>query len=70
MLYLYYTNLCKSIEKNKFITEVMEKCRVTYPTVRSWVSPTTSKIYRYPKPIYRGIIAEIAGIEENQLFEE
>lgn len=70
MLYLYYTNLGKSIEKNKFITEVMDKCRVTYPTVRSWVSPPNSKIYRNPKPIYRGIIAGITGIEETQLFEE
>ena len=70
MLYMYYTNLGKNIKKNIFITEVMEKCRVTYPTVRSWVSPPNSRIHRNPKPIYRGIIAEIAGIEENQLFEQ
>ena len=68
MLYLYYTNLANSSEKNKFIAEVIEKCRVNYPTVRSWIAKPTSSTRRSPKPVYRGILAEITGIQENTLF--
>ena len=70
MLHLYYTNLCNSNEKNKFIAEIMQKCRVSYPTVRSWIAKPGTKVYRIPKPIYRGIISEVIGVQENQLFEE
>ncbi len=68
MLHLYYTNLTKGSEKNNFIAEIMEKCRVNYPTVRSWISNPATKVHRTPKPLYRGIIAEITGIQENELF--
>lgn len=68
MLYLYYTNLKKGDEKNKFIAEVMEKCRVGYPTVCSWIKKSTLKGYRIPKPVYRPIISEITGMKEDKLF--
>ena len=70
MLHLYYTNLSNSNEKNKFIAEIIEKCRVSYPTVRSWIAKPGSTIYRIPKLIYRGIISEVTGIQENQLFRD
>lgn len=70
MLHLYYTNLSNSNDKNKFIAEIIEKCRVSYPTVRSWIAKPGTTVYRIPKPIYRGIISEVIGIQENQLFEE
>jgi hypothetical protein len=68
MLHLYYTNLLNSEEKNKFIAEVVEKCRVNYPTVRSWIAKPSSLNSRSPKPIYRGILSQITGIQENELF--
>lgn len=68
MLHLYYTNLGSNDDKNKFITEIIEKCRVNYPTVRSWIAKPGSSTYRIPKPIYRGIISEMTGIQENELF--
>ena len=70
MLRMYYTNLGSKSEKNKFIAEVMEKCRVNYPVVRSWLAPTASKTRRIPKPVYRGILSEITGMPENKLFRE
>jgi hypothetical protein len=68
MLHLYYTNLLNSEEKNKFIAEVVEKCRVNYPTVRSWIAKPSSSNSRSPKPIYRGILSQITGIQEDELF--
>ena len=68
MLHLYYTNLENSLEKTKFIKEICEKCRVGYPTVRSWISNPKSKGHRNPKPVYHPIISEIINIEEDELF--
>ena len=70
MLHLYYANLSNRDEKNKFIAEIMEKCRVNYPTVRSWISKSGSYTCRISKPIYRGIISELTGIQESELFEQ
>lgn len=70
MLHLYYTNLEKKIDKLKFIQLIGEKCKVSYPTVRSWISKPEISNHRNPKPIYRTIISEIAGVPENTLFEE
>ena len=67
MLRMYYTNLTSS-EKSKFISEVCEKCRVNYPTVRSWIAKPTSSTHRNPKPVYRPFLSEITGIPENKLF--
>lgn len=68
MLNLYYTSLSNAEEKRKFIQEVIDKCKVTYPIVQSWKKPRTSKGYRIPKPLYRGVLAEITGIKEEKLF--
>ena len=68
MLNLYYTNLGDSKEKNKFISEVIEKCRVNYPTVRSWISKPGATNHRNPKSVYRPILSEITGIKEEKLF--
>lgn len=68
MLHLYYANLQSNSEKSNFINEVCQKCRVNYPTVRSWIVKPGASTYRNPKPVYRPIIAEITGIPENKLF--
>lgn len=68
MLRLYYTNLQTCDEKSKFIHEVCEKCRVNYPTVRSWIAKIDSPHRRIPKPVYRPILSEVTGIPENKLF--
>jgi len=68
MLHLYYTNLGNNLEKNNFINEVVEKCRVNYPTVRSWIAKPGSTTRRNPKLIYRQILSEITGIPESKLF--
>lgn len=68
MLHLYYTNLQNNKEKNKFFDETMKKCRVNYPTVRSWVSRPGSVAHRNPKPVYWPILSEITGIPESKLF--
>ena len=70
MLHLYYTNLGNSELKQKFIQEIIEKCKVTYPIVRSWIAKKGSSAQRNPKPIYRPILAEITGIKENKLFKQ
>lgn len=68
MLYLYYTNLGSSETKSNFISEIIQKCRVGYPTVRSWIAKPGSKGYRNPKPVYKAILSEITGIPESKLF--
>ena len=68
MLHLYYTNLQNNKEKSNFITEVMEKCRVGYPTVRAWIARPNSSMYRNPKPVYRPHLSEITGMPEDKLF--
>lgn len=68
MLHLFYTNLQKSLDKRKFLDEIMQKCRVGYPTARSWVSKPTAVTHRNPKPVYWPILSEITGIPENKLF--
>lgn len=70
MLNLYYTSLKNVVEKRKFIQEVIDKCKVTYPIVQAWKKPHTSKGHRVPKPIYRPILAEITGIKESKLFKD
>jgi hypothetical protein len=70
MLHLYYTNLCSKKDKNKFIEEVMEKCMVGYPIVRTWISKPGSVTHRNPKAIYRPILAEITGIKADKLFRD
>lgn len=64
----YYTNIQNNFDKNKFILTVMDQCRVNYPTVRSWIAKDTAKYKRIPKPIYRGILSKITGIDEENLF--
>lgn len=68
MLHLYYTNLSTREEKADFIAEVIQKCKVTYPIVRSWIAKKGSTTQRNPKSIHRGILAEITGIKEEKLF--
>lgn len=68
MLHLYYTNLTSISEKDKFIEEAKLKCRVKYSTIRSWIAKPKSNAHRIPKPVYRGILAEITGIKEEKLF--
>lgn len=68
MLHLYYTNLGNSDEKQKFIQEIIDKCKVTYPIARSWIAGPACKGKRNPKPIYRPILSEITGIPEKKLF--
>lgn len=68
MLHLYYANLANNCEKTNFINEVCSKCRVNYPTVRSWIAKPGSSTNRTPKPVYRPILSEITGIPENKLF--
>lgn len=68
MLHLYYTNLGNSVEKQKFIQEIIDKCKVTYPIVRSWIAKSDSSTHRNPKAIYRPILSEITGIKEAKLF--
>jgi len=68
MLHLYYTNLSKGKEKNDFIAEVMQKCRVGYPTVCSWIKSPSLDGHRNPKAVYRPILSEITGIKEEKLF--
>lgn len=69
MLNLYYTSL-NDDQKRKFIQEVIDKCKVTYPIVQAWKKPKTIKGHRIPKPIYRPILAEITGIKEDKLFKD
>lgn len=68
MLRLYYASLQNNELKQKFFNEVMQKCRVNYPTVRCWVAKPGSSAHRTPKPLYRGVLAEITGIKEEKLF--
>lgn len=68
MLHLYYASLGKNSEKSKFFNEVMQKCRVGYPTVRTWVAKPDSVTHRNPKPVYWPILSTITGIPENKLF--
>lgn len=68
MLHLYYTNLGNPVEKRKFIQEVIDKCKVTYPIVQSWIAKPAAKGKRNPKAIYRPILSEITGIPEKKLF--
>jgi hypothetical protein len=68
MLSLYYTNLQSNTEKAKFIDECCAKCKVRYPTVRTWILKPSSPNHRNPKPIYRSILAEITGMPEDKLF--
>jgi hypothetical protein len=68
MLHLYYTSLGKKDDKAKFIAEVIEKCMVTYPIVRSWIAKPSSTTKRTPKPVYRPILSQITGIKEDKLF--
>lgn len=68
MLYLYYTNLKTNERKEKFIEEIQTKCRVKYMTARSWIANPTATYRRIPKGIYRGVLAEITGISEEELF--
>jgi len=70
MLHLYYTNLSDNDEKSKFISEVIEKCRVSYMTVRSWIAKPGSVTHRNPKAVYQKILSEITGIPEKKLFKK
>lgn len=70
MLHLYYTNLSTADEKSNFISEVMTKCRVGYPIVRSWIAKPNSCARRNPKAVYRPILSEITGIPEKKLFKK
>lgn len=70
MLHLYYTSLKTNKEKENFITKVSIRCKVKFPTVRSWIADPKASMHRSPKPVYRPIIAEIAGIPEEELFSE
>ena len=70
MLHLYYTSLKTNKEKENFITQASVKCKVKFPTVRSWIADPKASMHRIPKPIYRPILAEIAGIPEEELFKE
>ena len=70
MLHLYYTNLGNNLNKTKFINEVCEKCRVNYPTVRSWIAKPGGSMHRNPTPVYRPILSEITGIREDKLFRD
>lgn len=70
MLYLFYTNLKTNELKEKFIFEIMSKCRVKYMTARTWIANPKTLMHRNPKPIYRGILAEITGIPEEELFKQ
>lgn len=68
MLNLYYTSLKNDDERRKFVQEVIDKCKVTYPIVMAWKKPQNKPGYRKPKPIYRPILADITGIKEEKLF--
>jgi hypothetical protein len=68
MLHLYYTNLDNSQQRRAFLSEIMKKCRVGYPTARSWVMNPKANSYRSPKPVYWPILADITGIAEEKLF--
>lgn len=68
MIYYYYANLQRNSEKSKFISEIMKRCRVGYPTVRTWIAKPGTKIHRNPKPVYWPHIAEITGIPEEIMF--
>ena len=64
----YYTNIQLSDQKSKFIFTIMERCRVNYPTVRSWIARDDAPYRRRPKPIYRQILAEITGLNEDDFI--
>lgn len=52
--------------KTDFINEVALKCGVTYTTVRNWIGGHA----RPSDKSHYGILAEITGIPEDQLFAE
>jgi len=68
MLHLLYTNLGNPDQKRKFIQEIIDKCKVTYPIARTWIAKPGSSTKRNPKGIHRSILAEITGIKEEKLF--
>lgn len=68
MLRTYYENLKGKKEKNAFLSEVQDKCRVNYPTVRAWIAKPESSTHRNPLSVYRPILARITGIKETKLF--
>lgn len=70
MLHLYYTSLKTNKEKENFITQASVRCKVKFPTVRSWIADPKASMHRSPKPVYRTILAEITGIPEEELFKE
>jgi hypothetical protein len=65
-LFEYY----QQTDKNKFIDLAMSKCKVKYPTVRSWVATIGSAGHRTPTLIYRPILSKITGIPEDVLFKK
>jgi hypothetical protein len=63
----YYQTLNKD-EKRKFFVLCIQKCKVSYGTIQSWISNHENASHRTPDIIRRPILAKITGISEDELF--
>ena len=63
----YYQKLSKD-EKRKFFVQAIQKCKVSYGTIQSWISNPENTSHRTPDIIRRPILAKITGISEDELF--